>query len=144
MINYYQTLGIDELATDKEIKQSYRKLANVYHPDKGGDTAMFQELQEAYSILSNPSDKTYYDNDLQWYKEAEEQRAKELEEERLAKKIADDQAAEVAAKEASAKMTKYGIIGAVLLLLVILYATIGLGNMITYGFIALIIYALIS
>jgi len=51
--NYYHILGVAQQATADEIKRAYRKLASQHHPDKGGDTAQFQEIQEAYSILSD-------------------------------------------------------------------------------------------
>lgn len=62
MIDYYQTLGVDRNASPDEIKKAYRKMAAIHHPDKGGDTAMFQKVQEAYDNLSNPEKKRQYDN----------------------------------------------------------------------------------
>ena len=54
----YRTLGVDRKATDDEIKKAYRKLARQYHPDRNpGDAGAedrFKEVQEAYSILSDP------------------------------------------------------------------------------------------
>lgn len=61
MKQHYQTLGVNESATQDEIKQAYRKLAGQHHPDRGGDTATFQKIQEAYSILSDPTKKQEYD-----------------------------------------------------------------------------------
>ena len=54
MKNYYQTLGISPEATDDDIKKAYRSLAMKHHPDRGGDQAKFQEIQEAYGVLSDP------------------------------------------------------------------------------------------
>lgn len=62
MSDYYQTLGVAKTATPDEIKKAYRKLASQHHPDKGGDTAMFQQVEEAYRILSDPSKRQQYDN----------------------------------------------------------------------------------
>ena len=62
MKNYYHILGVTPQATADEIKRAYRKLASQHHPDKGGDTAQFQEIQEAYSILSDESKRQQYDN----------------------------------------------------------------------------------
>lgn len=64
-MDYYQTLGINKNATQDEVKKAYRKLASQYHPDKGGDTAMFQKIEEAYRILSDPEKKNQYDNPQQ-------------------------------------------------------------------------------
>jgi len=60
--DYYSVLGIDRSASDADIKSSYRKLARKYHPDRGGDTAKFQDIQEAYSILGDPEKRRQYDN----------------------------------------------------------------------------------
>jgi len=53
-MNYYETLGIPKTASQDEIKKAYRKLASQHHPDKGGDTARFQEIQAAYDTLGDP------------------------------------------------------------------------------------------
>lgn len=62
MSDYYQTLGVAKTASPDEIKKAYRKLASQHHPDKGGDTAMFQRLEEAYRTLSDPEKRQQYDN----------------------------------------------------------------------------------
>lgn len=62
MIDYYKILGVNKNSTEQEIKQAYRKLAAQHHPDRGGDTKKFQEIQEAYSVLSDASKKAAYDN----------------------------------------------------------------------------------
>jgi len=62
MSDHYQTLGVDRNASPDDIKRAYRKLATQHHPDKGGDTAKFQEISAAYDILSNPEKKSQYDN----------------------------------------------------------------------------------
>ena len=51
MKDYYAILGVAKTATPDEIKKAYRKLASQHHPDKGGDTARFQEIEEAYRVL---------------------------------------------------------------------------------------------
>ena len=61
-MDYYQTLGIGRDASQEEIKKAFRSLASKHHPDKGGDTAKFQEIQEAYATLSDPQKKAAYDN----------------------------------------------------------------------------------
>lgn len=62
MSNHYETLGVSNTATPDEIKKAYRRLASQHHPDKGGDTAMFQKIEEAYRILSDPQQRQQYDN----------------------------------------------------------------------------------
>lgn len=62
MADHYQTLGVAKNATPDDIKKAYRKLASKHHPDKGGDTATFQKIEEAYRILSDPQQRQQYDN----------------------------------------------------------------------------------
>lgn len=62
MKDYYNTLGVPKSAGDDEIKRSYRRLASQHHPDKGGDTAKFQEIEEAYRVLSDPVQRQQYDS----------------------------------------------------------------------------------
>ena len=62
MADHYQTLGVERNANQDEIKRAYRKLAAQHHPDRGGDTAKFQEIQGAYAILSDIEKKSQYDN----------------------------------------------------------------------------------
>jgi len=62
MSDYYSILGLSKSASQDEIKRAYRSLASKHHPDKGGDTATFQTIQEAYAILSDPQKKAEYDN----------------------------------------------------------------------------------
>ena len=60
--DYYQILGVSRTATADEIKQAYRRLAMKHHPDRGGDAGVFQELQQAYDILSDENKRRAYDN----------------------------------------------------------------------------------
>src|SRR5919197_5890555 len=64
--DYYSTLGVAKTATDKEIKQAYRKLARKHHPDVNpGDKAAeskFKELNEAYEVLGDPAKRKKYDD----------------------------------------------------------------------------------
>ena len=64
-MTHYNTLGIAETATADEIKRAYRKLASQHHPDKGGDTAKFQEIQTAYDVLSDDNRRRQYDHERQ-------------------------------------------------------------------------------
>ena len=62
MSNYYDVLGVSRSATADEIKRAYRRLASQHHPDKGGDTEKFQEIEAAYRTLSDPEKRAEYDN----------------------------------------------------------------------------------
>jgi len=67
-MDYYNRLGIPRNATQDEIKKAYRKLASAHHPDKGGDTKTFQEIEEAYRILSDENKRHEYDNPAQFHR----------------------------------------------------------------------------
>jgi curved DNA-binding protein len=63
MTDYYQALGVQQGASDDEIKRAYRKLAMKHHPDRtGGDDTEFKKIQEAYATLSDPQKRAQYDN----------------------------------------------------------------------------------
>jgi DnaJ-class molecular chaperone len=63
--DYYETLGVSRNASEKEIKQAYRRLARKHHPDVNpGDKsaeARFKEINAAYEVLSNPEKRKKYD-----------------------------------------------------------------------------------
>src|SRR5690606_14176616 len=63
--DYYATLGVAKTASEKEIKQAFRKLARKYHPDVNpGDAAAearFKEVSEAYEVLGTPDTRRKYD-----------------------------------------------------------------------------------
>jgi curved DNA-binding protein len=63
--DYYQLLGIQRSADEKQIRQAYRRLAREYHPDVNpGDTRAehkFKEINEAYEVLSDPESREKYD-----------------------------------------------------------------------------------
>src|SRR5580765_4513024 len=62
--DYYSTLGVAKTATEKEIKQAYRKLARKHHPDVNpGDKkaeSRFKDLTEAYEVLGDPAKRKKY------------------------------------------------------------------------------------
>ena len=62
MTDHYATLGVPKTASADEIKRAYRKLASQHHPDKGGDVKKFQEIEQAYRVLSDPQQRQQYDN----------------------------------------------------------------------------------
>lgn len=68
MKNYYKILGVSESSNKDEIKKAFRNLAKKYHPDKNKDNPdaieMFQQINEAYEILSNESSREEYDTKL--------------------------------------------------------------------------------
>ena len=63
--NYYDLLGVKKEASDKEIKQAYRRLARKYHPDVNpGDKSAesrFKEINAAYEVLSDKEKRQKYD-----------------------------------------------------------------------------------
>ena len=63
--DYYSTLGVAKTATQKELKQAYRKLARKHHPDVNpGDKSAegrFKEINEAYEVLGDPAKRKKYD-----------------------------------------------------------------------------------
>lgn len=67
--NYYIILGIPNTSSQEEIKAAYRRLAKEYHPDRCDQgNSPFQVIQEAYSVLSDPSQRRAYDDRRQYRK----------------------------------------------------------------------------
>ncbi len=63
--DYYEVLGVEKGAGEREIKKAYKKLAMKYHPDRTqGDKSLeekFKEIQEAYEVLMDPRKRAAYD-----------------------------------------------------------------------------------
>lgn len=63
--DYYKVLEVEYDATDEKIRLNYRRLALKWHPDKhngdGSATTKFQEINEAYKVLSDPAKRLDYD-----------------------------------------------------------------------------------
>jgi len=58
---YYALLGAEKDATPDELKKLHRKLALKHHPDKGGDSEKFKEINEAYDVLRDAEKRAVYD-----------------------------------------------------------------------------------
>lgn len=72
--DYYAVLGVKKDASEKEIKQAYRRLARKYHPDvnPGNKEAeeKFKEISEAYEVLSDKEKREKYDRFGQYWQQA--------------------------------------------------------------------------
>jgi curved DNA-binding protein len=71
--DYYKILGVSEKADQKEIRQSYRKLARQYHPDVNPNDRTaedrFKEINEANEVLSDPEKRKKYDEMRDYYQQ---------------------------------------------------------------------------
>lgn len=70
--DYYKIMGLQNQASQEEIKRAYRKLARKYHPDVSKEEnaeAKFKELGEAYGVLSDPKKRAQYDRYGQYWQE---------------------------------------------------------------------------
>ncbi len=70
--SYYEVLGVSEEADEQEIKQAYRRLALRYHPDVNprdkSAESRFQEINEAYEVLSDADKRRAYNQLGQSYR----------------------------------------------------------------------------
>ncbi|MFA6087911.1 DnaJ C-terminal domain-containing protein [Mucilaginibacter sp.] len=87
-IDYYKILGVDKNATEKDIKNAYRKLARKHHPDLNPNNAeaekLFKQANEANEVLSDPEKRKKYDKyGENWqHSEAYEQQARQQSQQR--------------------------------------------------------------
>ena len=69
MSDFYSVLGVAKTATPDEIKRAFRRLSMEHHPDKNGNSEesnrAFQEINEAYNVLSDPEKRGNYDFEQQ-------------------------------------------------------------------------------
>ena len=61
MKDFYNTLGVSEDASNKEIKKAFKDIAKKEHPDTGGDEKVFKEANEAYDTLKDTRKRQEYD-----------------------------------------------------------------------------------
>lgn len=62
--DYYEVLDVERSATEKDLKNSFRRLARKYHPDRSEEEDAenkFKQIQEAYAVLSDPEKRAHYD-----------------------------------------------------------------------------------
>ena len=75
-IDYYKILGVDKNASAEEIKKAYRKLARKHHPDLNPNnpeaSKLFQQINEANEVLSDPENRKKYDQYGKDWKHAEQ------------------------------------------------------------------------
>ncbi|MFF0946582.1 J domain-containing protein [Rhizobium leguminosarum] len=62
MTDPYDILGVERDADEAQLKAAYRRLAKVAHPDSGGDSEAFANLQKAYGLLLDPVRRKVYDD----------------------------------------------------------------------------------
>ena len=73
MSGLYELLGVPRDASVEDIKKAYRKKAVVEHPDKGGDKEKFQQIQEAYDVLSDQDKRNIYNQTGEIPREGQQQ-----------------------------------------------------------------------
>ncbi|HVM89447.1 MAG TPA: J domain-containing protein [Puia sp.] len=75
-VDYYKVLGVDKNASQDDIKKAYRKLARKHHPDLNPNNKeahkLFQQINEANEVLSDPEKRKKYDEYGKEWKHAEQ------------------------------------------------------------------------
>ena len=62
--DYYEVLGVEKSASERDLKNAFRSLARKYHPDRSSEENAedkFKEIQEAYAVLSDAEKRAQYD-----------------------------------------------------------------------------------
>ena len=76
--NYYELLGVNQSASDKEIKTAYRRMARKLHPDVNPDNeraqVLFKKVNEAYEVVGDPNRRKDYDQFGDNWKHADQMR----------------------------------------------------------------------
>lgn len=62
--NLYEILELRNFANLTEIREKYRELIKINHPDKGGKAENFEKIKKAYEILKSEESKSEYDKKL--------------------------------------------------------------------------------
>lgn len=78
--NHYDTLNLSSTATSAEIKQSYRRLVKLFHPDSKSETANHEQivrLNAAYEVLGDPQQRRAYDRQLHQHHQGNRQQRAE-------------------------------------------------------------------
>ena len=65
---YYDVLDLRRDATDAEVKKAFKKAVLKAHPDKGGSSDLFNMVNDAYTCLSDATQRADYDRDIIRYK----------------------------------------------------------------------------
>lgn len=69
MDSLYEILGVDRRASDREIRQAYKRQALLHHPDKGGSAEIFRTVQLAFETLSSSLRRKSYDDHFELYQQ---------------------------------------------------------------------------
>lgn len=84
-IDYYKVLGVEQNASQTEIRKAYRRLAKKYHPDTNGNSPeaqeRFQAINEANEVLGDPEKRKKYDDYGEHWRHADEFEAQRREHE---------------------------------------------------------------